>query len=92
MAYCGAILIVLVITVLCVCLYIYRNKNVTLYSNFTFKYKMRIQGRQGLADTEEFEAVVKAKSFEEAERKLQKELLTQFKMEVLIMHPVKELR
>jgi hypothetical protein len=63
-----------------------------LLKNFTFKYKIRLQGKQGFTDTEEFEAIVKAESFSEAKRKLEKKLLSNFKISVLFTYPVEERR
>jgi hypothetical protein len=67
-----------------------RNKNIKLLKNFSFKYKMRVIGKQGSAETAHFEAVVKAVSFDEAEKQLIKKLLSEYKIEVLITSPMKE--
>ena len=51
---------------------------------------MRVIGKQGSAETAHFEAVVKAVSFDEAEKQLIKKLLSEYKIEVLITSPMKE--
>jgi hypothetical protein len=66
------------------------NKTIKLYKNFTFKYKIEVKGKQGSASTSEFEAIVKAESFDQAEVQLIERLKSEYKMNIVITHPIKE--
>lgn len=67
-------------------------KKVKLTKQFEFGYKMRVIGKHGHATTDEFQAVVKAESLSEAKKKLQKELMKKYELQVLITHPIEESR
>ena len=69
-----------------------KNKDVTILKSFNFKYKTRISGQHECVDTIEHEAIVKASSFEEAEKKLINTVLKEYKLQVIITYPICESR
>jgi len=65
-------------------------KDVGHLSSYRFKYKVGVSTKMGQALTDEYEAIVKASSFDEAKRKLEKDLLNLSRIKILVTHPIEE--
>jgi hypothetical protein len=68
------------------------NRDVRLIREFQFKYVVRLNVAGTVVDSPEREAIVKASSLDEAEKKLIKEIQSQTKTATLVTYPIKEIR